>query len=78
MADDRSLSDFLGIGAAAAGILIGCGVIGFFVDLGLGSLPVFVFVGLVVGIAAAVGFIYSRFRDALRGPDSPHSPPGTS
>jgi F0F1-type ATP synthase assembly protein I len=68
MTDDRSLSDYLGIGLLAAAVLVGCAVIGFLVDLALGSLPVFVFVGLVVGIAAAVGFVYSRFRDALRGP----------
>jgi F0F1-type ATP synthase assembly protein I len=78
MSDDRSLSDFLGIGVAAAAILIGFGAIGFVVDVGLGSLPVFVFVGLAVGIAAAIAFIYSRFRDELRGPGSPHSTSGTS
>jgi len=65
---DRSLSEYLGIGAAAASIVIVCGALGFLLDVALGSLPVFVFVGLVVGIAAAVGFVYNRFRDALRGP----------
>jgi F0F1-type ATP synthase assembly protein I len=68
MNDDRSLSEYLGIGAAAAGVIVLGGAIGFAVDSGLGTLPVFVFVGLLVGIAAAVAFVYTKFRDSLRGP----------
>jgi hypothetical protein len=68
VADDRSLSAYLGIGTAAAGVVIICGGIGFAVDEGLGTLPVFVFVGLLVGVVGAVAFVYGKFRDSLRGP----------
>jgi hypothetical protein len=68
VADDRSLSAYLGIGATAAGVVIICGGLGFVVDEGLGTLPAFVFVGLLVGVAAAVAFVYGKFRDSLRGP----------
>jgi F0F1-type ATP synthase assembly protein I len=66
--DDRSLSAYLGIGTAAAGVVIVCGGLGFVVDEGLGTLPVFLFVGLVVGVAGACLFVWTRFRDSLRGP----------
>jgi F0F1-type ATP synthase assembly protein I len=68
MTDDRSLSEYLGIGAAAAAVIIVGGAVGFAVDSGLGTLPVFVFIGLIVGVAAAVVFVYTKFRDSLRGP----------
>jgi hypothetical protein len=70
--DDRSLSAYLGIGAAAAGMVVVCGGLGLAADLGLGTLPIFVFVGLIVGIAAASTFVWTRFRDSLR--DWPQRP----
>jgi F0F1-type ATP synthase assembly protein I len=66
--DDRSLSEYLGIGAAAAGVVIAGGALGFAVDTGLDTLPVFVFVGLLIGIVAACVFVYTKFKDSLRGP----------
>lgn len=69
MTDDRSLSAYLGIGVAAAGMVVVCGGIGFAVDEGLGTLPIFVFVGLLVGIAAGSVFVWTKFRDSLRGPE---------
>lgn len=68
MTDDRSLSEYLGIGAAAGGVVIAGGALGFAADSGLGTLPVFVFVGLLIGILAACAFVYTKFRDSLRGP----------
>lgn len=68
MTDDRSLSAYLGIGTAAAGAVVAGGAVGFAVDEGLGTLPVFIFVGLTVGIVGACVFVWSRFRDSLRGP----------
>ena len=68
MTDDRSLSAYLGIGTAAAGVVIVCGGLGFLVDEGLGTLPVFLFVGLLVGVAGACVFVWTRFRDSLQGP----------
>jgi F0F1-type ATP synthase assembly protein I len=65
---DRSLSEYLGIGAAAAGAVIAGGAIGFAVDEGLDTVPVFLFVGLLVGVVAAVAFVYGKFRDSLRRP----------
>jgi F0F1-type ATP synthase assembly protein I len=66
--NDRSPSQYIGIGAAAAGVVIVCGGLGFAVDEGLGTLPVFVFVGLLVGVVAGCAFVYGKFRDSLRGP----------
>jgi F0F1-type ATP synthase assembly protein I len=66
--DDRSLSEYLGIGAAAAGVVIAGGALGLAVDTGLDTLPVFVFVGLLIGIVAACVFVYTKFKDSLRGP----------
>jgi F0F1-type ATP synthase assembly protein I len=66
--DDRSLSAYLGIGTAAAGVVIVCGGLGFLVDEGLGTLPVFLFVGLLVGVTGACVFVWTRFRDSLQGP----------
>lgn len=68
MTDDRSLSAYFGIGAAAAAVIIVCGGLGFAVDTGLGTLPVFVFVGLIIGVAAACAFVWTKFRDSLHGP----------
>lgn len=69
MTDDRSLSAYLGIGAGAASMVVLCGGLGFAADEGLGTLPIFVFVGLLVGVAAASIYVWTRFRDSLRGPE---------
>jgi len=66
--DDRSLSAYLGIGMAAAGVVIVGGGLGFLLDESLGTLPVFVFVGLLIGVVAACVFVWTRFRDSLQGP----------
>lgn len=68
MTDDRSLSAYLGIGTAAAGVVIVCGGIGFAVDEGLDTVPVFLFVGLLVGVVGACAFVWTKFRDSLSGP----------
>jgi F0F1-type ATP synthase assembly protein I len=63
--DDRSLSAYLGIGTAAAGVVIVCGGLGFAVDEGLDTVPIFLVVGLVVGVVGACSFVWTRFRDSL-------------
>jgi F0F1-type ATP synthase assembly protein I len=69
--DDRSWSAMLGIGLAAALLLVAGLVIGWVADTLLDTTPILLFVGLVIGIAAAGSYIYLRFRDSLNR-DSPN------
>lgn len=65
MADDRGWPALLGIGAAAAMMLmVGVGL-GFVADRGLNTYPVFILIGLVLGIAAACRYTYGEFRKSL-------------
>ena len=56
----------LGMGAVVAvELLVGLGV-GWLVDKLLGTGPVFLFIGLVLGIVAAVGYTVVEFRKYLK------------
>jgi F0F1-type ATP synthase assembly protein I len=58
--------DLLGLGGFLVAAVVGGLVVGLLVDHAFGTSPVFVLVGIAVGIiAAAVGF-WSKVRAALR------------
>lgn len=59
-------SQFLSMGAATAGVLVVCIGLGWLADQLLGTLPIFLFVGLLVGIVAAVAFIITTVRTYLK------------
>ncbi len=59
-------STLLGMGAVVAvELLVGLGL-GWLVDKLLGTGPVFLFIGLVLGIVAAVGYTVVEFRKYLK------------
>lgn len=59
-------SELIGMGAStAAAIAVGLGI-GWGADKVFDTLPVFLFVGLVLGIAAAVAYLVVTFRTYLK------------
>jgi F0F1-type ATP synthase assembly protein I len=63
--DNLGWSDLLGMGATtAAAIALGL-VVGLLVDHLLNTAPVFLFVGLLVGVAGAVWYLVLKFRTYL-------------
>lgn len=60
------LSTLLGLGVATAAFLVvGLGL-GWLADELLDSLPVFVFVGLALGIAGASAYVYAQFKKFMK------------
>ena len=60
------LSTLLGLGVTtAAFLLIGLGL-GWLVDAWLDSLPVFVLIGLALGVVAASGYVYAQFKKFMK------------
>jgi len=55
-------SDLLGIGAALAALLVAGLGLGWLVDRLLHTFPIFLFVGLVLGIVGACGYTYVQMR----------------
>jgi F0F1-type ATP synthase assembly protein I len=72
MADERSDAglrgrDLIGLGGLLAGAVVAGLVVGYLVDAAAGTSPVFVLVGIGLGIlAGCVGF-FLKVRAALRG-----------
>jgi F0F1-type ATP synthase assembly protein I len=67
-APDTSLgwSDLLGMGlVVAAAVAAGIGL-GLVVDAVAGTAPVFLLVGLLLGVIGAVGYTVSKFRQHLK------------
>lgn len=63
--DNLGWSDLLGMGAIVAGALaVGLGL-GLLVDHLLGTLPIFVFVGLVLALGGSVWYLVLKFRTYL-------------
>lgn len=54
--------ELIGVGTGIAGLIAGGMLLGWFIDTRAGTLPVFAFVGLAVGIAAACFYGYIKFR----------------
>ena len=64
--DGPQLSTLLGLGATtAAFLLIGLGL-GWLLDEVLDSLPVFVLIGLALGVVGASGYVYAQFKKFMK------------
>lgn len=64
--DGPDLSTLLGLGVATAAFLVAGLGLGWLVDEMLGSLPVFVFIGLALGIASASAYVYAQFKKFMK------------
>ncbi len=58
-------AEFLTLGLTAAVTLLACGAAGYFLDRWLGTSPIFLLVGVVLGLAAAVAMTVARVRRYL-------------
>ena len=65
VAEERSTLDPLGAGALLAGVLFACVGAGALIASLAGSVGVGVAIGAVIGIPAAIGSVYSRYRKAF-------------
>jgi F0F1-type ATP synthase assembly protein I len=64
--DSLGWSDLLGMGTAVAAILATGLGLGWLVDSVAGTSPVFLMIGLALGIIGAVGYVVKKFRTYLR------------
>jgi F0F1-type ATP synthase assembly protein I len=58
--------ELIGVGSGIAGLIAGGLLLGWFIDTRLHTLPVFIFVGLAVGITAACFYAYAKFRSFMK------------
>ncbi|HEY3259212.1 MAG TPA: AtpZ/AtpI family protein [Pseudonocardiaceae bacterium] len=64
--DGPDLSTLLGLGATiAAVLLVGLGL-GWLLDEVLDSLPLFVLIGLALGVVGASGYVYAQFKKFMK------------
>ena len=54
-------AELAGLGMALAAVVVVPIILGYVVDSAIRTSPLFVFVGLVVGIIAAVALVYARY-----------------
>ncbi|HEY6935199.1 MAG TPA: AtpZ/AtpI family protein [Marmoricola sp.] len=71
MADDRANNslrgrDLVGLGGLLVGAVVGGMVVGLLVDQAAGTTPLFVLVGLALGVVGGVWGCWVRVRAALR------------
>lgn len=66
VAQSPGLSTLLGMGAIVAAVLAVGLALGLILDSVAGTAPVFLFVGLAVGIVGAVGYTITKFREFLK------------
>ncbi len=64
--ESPGLSDLLGMGLATAALLVVGAGLGWLVDASVGTTPVFLLVGILVGIAGAVSYTVRQFRRYLK------------
>ncbi|MBV8933204.1 MAG: AtpZ/AtpI family protein [Kutzneria sp.] len=57
-----SLWSVIGLGSVMAGMVVSGLALGWFADSVAHTLPLFVFIGLALGMASAVYYIYKKFR----------------
>jgi F0F1-type ATP synthase assembly protein I len=57
--------DLLTLGGTIAGCVVGGIVLGWLIDRAAGTLPVFILVGLGIGIVAGIMAVYSKIRSYL-------------
>lgn len=67
-AESPGLSDLLGMGAIIAAVLAAGLLLGWLADSLAGTTPVFLLVGLVLGIVGAVSYTVVQFRHYLKSP----------
>lgn len=60
------LSELIGLGSTIAGLVVGTTALGWFVDTRVRTFPVFVLVGIALGIAMACTYGYLEFRKFLK------------
>lgn len=58
--------ELIGVGSAIAGLIAGGMLLGWFVDTRANTLPVFVLVGVGVGITTACLYGYAKFRNFMK------------
>jgi F0F1-type ATP synthase assembly protein I len=57
--------EFLSLGLAAAVAILAAGAAGYFLDRWLGTSPIFVLIGVALGLAAAISMTVARVRKYL-------------
>jgi F0F1-type ATP synthase assembly protein I len=62
---DPSGAELLGLGVVIAAAVVVPLVLGAFIDRAAHSAPTFFFIGLVLGVIAAVATVYTRFKRYL-------------
>jgi ATP synthase protein I len=62
-AEGGGYARFLSLGFALLAIIGGPTVVGFFVDRWLGTLPLFMLVGLVLGFVASLFYVYRAIKN---------------
>jgi F0F1-type ATP synthase assembly protein I len=67
-AESPGLSDLLGMGAVIAALLAAGFLLGWLVDSLAGTTPIFILVGLLLGIVGAVSYTVVQFRHYLKSP----------
>jgi len=63
--DGPSWTRLLGLGAAIAGLVVGGGALGWFVDYRLRTFPIFLLAGITLGIVLAGAYTYAVFRNVM-------------
>ena len=70
-------SDLLGLGLVAAGTLAAGIALGWLIDDALGTSPIFILIGVALGVVAIVAYSIAKFHSALTIPntDQPNTDP---
>jgi F0F1-type ATP synthase assembly protein I len=58
--------ELIGVGSGIAGLVVTGLLLGWLLDTRIGTLPVFIFVGLAVGMATACYYAYVKFRSFMK------------
>jgi F0F1-type ATP synthase assembly protein I len=64
--DELGWSSMLGMGITAAAVLLAGIALGWLADRLLGTFPILVFVGVVLGVLGAAGYLIMKFRSYLK------------
>jgi F0F1-type ATP synthase assembly protein I len=64
--EPASPRELIGVGSAIAGLIAGGMLLGWFVDTRVGTSPVFVLIGLAIGMIAACYYGYVKFRSFMK------------
>jgi F0F1-type ATP synthase assembly protein I len=64
--ESPGLSDLLGMGLATAALLVVGAGLGWLADALVGTTPILLLVGILLGIAGAIGYTVRQFRRYLK------------